>query len=49
MFLIQRSQNKDSVALVRLAGQDGTLTKSHSIEEAESRHRSKHGRGRDAA
>ncbi len=88
VFLIQRSQNKDSVALhlklneivaalegasnrlinvenlseaevealhqhyerlVRLARQDGTLTKSHSIEEAESRHRSKHGRGRGAA
>ncbi|MGH7324187.1 MAG: low affinity iron permease family protein [Candidatus Rokuibacteriota bacterium] len=35
--------------LVRLARQDGSLTQSHSIEEAESRHRSKHGRGRGGA
>jgi low affinity Fe/Cu permease len=83
VFLIQRSQNKEAVALQlklneivaaiegasnrliniedlseeeiatlhkhynelsRLAGHDGKLTQSHSIEEAEERHKSKHRR-----
>jgi len=62
VFLIQRSQNKDSLALhlnlnepeltllhrhyarlAAMAKHDLTLTKSHSIEEAELRHRRKIG------
>jgi low affinity Fe/Cu permease len=87
VFLIQRTQNKESLALhlklneivaaldgasnrlidveslseqelrtlhehyqhlVKLAQRDHRLTESHSVEEAESRHRSKHGRRRNA-
>ena len=48
VFLIQRTQNKDSLALqlklnelAEMAKKDAKITQSHSVEEAEARHRSK--------